>query len=106
MALVLQRDLKGLGKALSFDRILEPRRAPLIPGMEAIKATAIEAGAFGCTINRAGPTAVAMTDDEERGTDNGERMVRAFTKEGNPKAITMVKELDHIGARLVHRTPR
>ncbi|CAA2959522.1 homoserine kinase [Olea europaea subsp. europaea] len=35
--------------------------------MEAVKKAAIEAGAFGCTISGAGPTAVAVTDDEETG---------------------------------------
>ncbi|XP_073144075.1 homoserine kinase isoform X1 [Henckelia pumila] len=102
VASVLQGDLKGLGRALSSDKIVEPRRAPLIPGMEAVKKAAIAAGAFGCTISGAGPTAVAVTDDEERGREIGERMVDAFMKEGNLKALAMVKQLDQIGARLKH----
>ncbi|KAI5665227.1 hypothetical protein M9H77_24550 [Catharanthus roseus] len=106
VASVLQGDLKGLGKALSSDRIVEPKRAPLIPGMEAVKTAAIDAGAFGCTISGAGPTAVAVTDDEERGREIGERMVEAFMKEGNLKAIAMVKKLDRVGARLVQSSPR
>ncbi|KAI5662639.1 hypothetical protein M9H77_21962 [Catharanthus roseus] len=44
---------------LSYDRIVEPKWAPLIPGMEAVKMAAIDAGAFGCTISGAGSTAVA-----------------------------------------------
>ncbi|RWR93725.1 homoserine kinase [Cinnamomum micranthum f. kanehirae] len=47
---------------------------PLIPGMSAVKKAALEAGAFGCTISGAGPTAVAVTDDEKRGREIGERM--------------------------------
>ncbi|KAL8059140.1 hypothetical protein ABFX02_03G067100 [Erythranthe guttata] len=46
VASVLQGDLIGFGKVLSSDKIVEPRRAPLIPGIEA----AIKAGAFGCAI--------------------------------------------------------
>lgn len=106
VASVLQGDLTGFGKALSSDKIVEPRRAPLIPGMEAVKAAALEAGAFGCTISGAGPTAVAVTDDEERGREIGEKMVEAFMKEGDLKALAMVKRLDRVGARLVHSTPR
>lgn len=101
VASILQGDLRGLGKALSSDRIVEPRRAPLIPGMEGVKKAALEAGAFGCTISGAGPTAVAITDDEEKGREIGERMVEAFLEEGKLKAVAMVKQLDRVGARLM-----
>ncbi|XP_057494962.1 homoserine kinase [Actinidia eriantha] len=106
VASVLQGDLKRLGVALSSDKIVEPTRAPLIPGMEAVKKAAIEAGAFGCTISGAGPTAVAITDDEGKGREIGERMVDAFMEEGNLKASPMVKRLDRVGARLVSGIPR
>ena len=101
VASVFQGDVKGLGKALSSDRIVEPTRAPLIPGMEGVKKAALEAGAFGCTISGAGPTAVAITDDEEKGRQIGERMVEAFLEEGKLKAVAMVKKLDRVGARLM-----
>lgn len=101
VAAILQGDSRGLGKALSSDKIVEPRRGPLIPGMEGVKKAALKAGAFGCTISGAGPTLVAVTDDEERGREIGERMVDAFMKEGNLKALAMVKKLDRVGARLV-----
>ncbi|KAG6430498.1 hypothetical protein SASPL_108568 [Salvia splendens] len=101
VASMLQGDLIGLGKALSSDKIVEPRRAPLIPGMEAVKKAAIEAGAFGCTISGAGPTAVAVIDSEEKSREIGERMVEAFSKDGNLKSLAMVKKLDRVGARLV-----
>ncbi|KAL8490336.1 hypothetical protein ACS0TY_025524 [Phlomoides rotata] len=106
VASVLQGDLHGLGKALSSDKIVEPRRAPLIPGMDAVKKAAIKAGAFGCTISGAGPTAVAVTDSEERGREIGERMVEAFSTGGNLKAMAMVKQLDRVGARLVSSVPK
>ncbi|KAG2298245.1 hypothetical protein Bca52824_034717 [Brassica carinata] len=54
VAAVLEGDAVRLGKALSADRVVEPARAPLIPGMEAVKKEALEAGAFGCTISEAG----------------------------------------------------
>ncbi|XP_041012564.1 homoserine kinase-like [Juglans microcarpa x Juglans regia] len=101
VASILQGDLEGLGKALSADKIVEPRRAPLIPGMEAVKKAAIEAGAFGCTISGAGPTAVAVIDSEEVGKRIAESMVEAFWRVGNLKAVKAVKKLDRVGARLV-----
>ncbi|KAK3021493.1 hypothetical protein RJ639_046404 [Escallonia herrerae] len=106
VASVLQGDLEGLGKALSSDKIVEPRRAPLIPGMEAVKKAAIGAGAFGCTISGAGPTAVAITDDEDKGRGIGDRMVEAFMDVGKLNAVASVKKLDRLGARLVSSVPR
>ncbi|CAN4090381.1 unnamed protein product [Withania somnifera] len=106
VAAILQGDSRGLGKALSSDKIVEPRRGPLIPGMEGVKKAALKAGAFGCTISGAGPTLVAVTDEEERGREIGERMVEAFMDEGKLKALAMVKKLDRVGARLVSSHPR
>lgn len=106
VAALSQGDLVGLGQALSSDKIVEPRRAPLIPGMEAVKKAAIEAGAFGCTISGAGPTAVAVVDNEGRGREIGEKMVEAFMEAGNLKARAMVNKLDRVGARLVSSIPR
>ncbi|CAK9147555.1 unnamed protein product [Ilex paraguariensis] len=98
--------LPGLGKVLSSNKIVEPRRAALIPGMEGVKKAAMEASALGCTISGAGPTAVAITDDEEKGKVIGERIVEAFMEGGNLKAWTMVKRLDRVGARLVSSISR
>lgn len=106
VAAILQGDTRGLGKALSSDKIVEPRRGPLIPGMEGVKKASLKAGAFGCTISGAGPTLVAVTDEEERGREIGERMVEAFMKEGKLKALAMVRKLDRVGARLVSSNAR
>ena len=101
VASVLQGDVVGLGKALSSDKIVEPRRAPLIPGMEAVKRAAIQAGAFGCTISGAGPTAVAVIDDEQTGHLIAKHMIDAFLHVGNLKASANVKQLDRLGARRI-----
>ncbi|KAF2536861.1 hypothetical protein F2Q68_00019238 [Brassica cretica] len=106
VAAVLEGDAAMLGKALSSDKVVEPTRAPLIPGMEAVKKAALEAGAFGCTISGAGPTAVAVVDAAEKGEEIGERMVEAFMRGGNLKAVACVKKLDKIGARLVSSISR
>ncbi|KAF9676405.1 hypothetical protein SADUNF_Sadunf09G0135100 [Salix dunnii] len=103
VASVLQGDLVGLGKALLGDKIVEPKRAPLIPVIEGVKKAVLQVGAFGCTISGAGPTAV---ESEERGVEIGLRMVGAFWKEGNLKAVASVKRLARVGARLDGGVPR
>ncbi|KAH0869436.1 hypothetical protein HID58_076458, partial [Brassica napus] len=62
-----------LGRLLSSDKVVEPSRAPLILGMETVKKAALEAGAFGCTITGAGPTAVAVIDAAQKGEEIGEK---------------------------------
>ena len=37
------------------DSIAEPRRAPLVPGLAAIKRAAMDAGALGCSLSGSGP---------------------------------------------------
>ncbi|KAM0942163.1 putative homoserine kinase [Dioscorea sansibarensis] len=101
VAAVLQGDARVLGSALSSDVIVEPRRAPLIPGMAEVKMAAMEAGAFGCTISGAGPTVVAVIDGEEQGKEIGDRMVEAFLVSGNLKAKATVTKLDRVGARVI-----
>nr|GEY39302.1 homoserine kinase [Tanacetum cinerariifolium] len=47
MAVGLQGDCVGLGKAMSSDKIVELRRMPSIPGMEDVKKVMIKAGRLG-----------------------------------------------------------
>ncbi|KAJ6812743.1 putative homoserine kinase [Iris pallida] len=98
---VLRGDVEELGAAMGSDRIVEPRRAGLIPGMIDVKRAAVEAGAFGCTISGAGPTAVAVIDREEKGREIGESMVEAFYKKGGLRAKATVAQLDRQGARVI-----
>ncbi|KAH7432761.1 hypothetical protein KP509_07G038600 [Ceratopteris richardii] len=98
---VLGGDLLLMGKSLSSDTIVEPKRSRLIPGMVQVKEAALQAGAFGCTISGAGPTAVAITDSYEWGIVIGEKMVASFREHGNLKATAHVQRLDREGARTV-----
>jgi homoserine kinase len=101
VAAVLQGDAGLIGSAMSSDAIVEPTRAPLIPGMAAVKAAALQAGALGCTISGAGPTAVAVVDSEGKGEEVARRMVDAFWSAGNLKATATVAQLDRLGARVI-----
>ncbi|KAG0535649.1 hypothetical protein BDA96_04G383800 [Sorghum bicolor] len=101
VAAVLQGDAGLIGSAMSSDSIVEPTRAPLIPGMAAVKAAALQAGALGCTISGAGPTAVAVIEGEEKGEEVARRMVDAFWSAGKLKATATVAQLDTLGARVI-----
>ncbi|MBI3660400.1 homoserine kinase [Candidatus Acetothermia bacterium] len=84
-----QNDLKLLGEAME-DFIIEPVRAPLIPGFDRVKQAALAAGALGCAISGAGPTAFAITDDLTKAEKIAQRMQAGF-------AQVSLKSRAHIG---------
>jgi homoserine kinase len=55
----LQRGDAGLIREGLQDVLVEPRRAPLIPGFAQVKAAALEHGALGASISGAGPSVFA-----------------------------------------------
>jgi homoserine kinase len=57
------------------DRVAEPRRAPLVPGLDAIKASAVGAGALGCSLSGSGPSLFALC----RNRTDAERVAAAMT---------------------------
>ncbi|CAM0907093.1 unnamed protein product [Alopecurus aequalis] len=101
VAAVQQGNAAGIGSAMSSDCIVEPTRAPLIPGMVAVKAAALKAGALGCTISGAGPTAVAVIEGDEKGEEIAQRMIDAFWSAGKLKATATIAQLDRAGARVI-----
>ena len=74
-------DLALLGRAID-DAIAEPVRAPLIPGFSGAKDAALRAGALGCSISGAGPTAFAFAADQVSARQVGEAMVHAYREQG------------------------
>lgn len=88
-----------LGRAVQ-DEIVEPARAPLIPGFQQVKQAALEAGAYGCSISGAGPTVFAITDDEARARHIAEAMRTAFAAAGLA-SHTHIGRVDQQGARTV-----
>jgi homoserine kinase len=78
---ILTGDAAMLGAALGDDTIVEPARGPLIPGFVAVKAAAMAAGAYGCTISGAGPTVVAIAPSAEAGKRIAAAMAAAFKKD-------------------------
>ena len=54
-------DVDLIGKAMA-DAIVEPARAPLIPGYQQVRENALKAGACGVTISGAGPAMLAVVN--------------------------------------------
>ncbi len=74
-------DLSLLGEAV-VDDIVEPARAPLIPGYLEAKAACCEAGALACSISGAGPTTFAFASDHGRAQALLAILDEAFTHAG------------------------
>ncbi len=91
-------DLALLGRALD-DRIAEPARRGLLPGFSAAQQAARDAGALGCSISGAGPTAFALVDSVTRGELVLAAMSAAYAAAG-VAATGRVAEIDRQGARL------
>ena len=93
-------DFALISRALE-DTIAEPRRAPLVPGLAAIKQAAVDAGALGCSLSGSGPSLFALC----RGTDAARRVADAMTRavrahiSGEPH--TYVSTIAPQGARVV-----
>ena len=86
------------------DVVVEPRRARLIPGFDAVKRAALKAGALGCSISGAGSSVFAITTDRALGERIGEAMKRAFARARLESVIT-VTTIDPEGARIVYGPP-
>jgi homoserine kinase len=82
------------------DRIAEPARAPLLPGFDAAKRAALDAGALGCSISGAGPSSFALCDGNDTAEGVCDAMVTAYRSAGIP-ASGRVAEVDQRGARLM-----
>jgi homoserine kinase len=72
--------LEWLADALG-DRLHEPYRRPLVPGMDAVSQAAVAAGAWGVTLSGAGPTLLGWCPPD-RGTHVAEAMASAWKAEG------------------------
>ena len=78
----LQRgDVQLLREGL-HDLLVEPRRAPLIPGFAQAKATALEQGALGASISGAGPSTFAWFASRTQAEAAAPAMQAAFAEAG------------------------
>ena len=62
------------------DRLHQPYRQHLVPGLAEVTRDALDAGAHGAALSGAGPTAIALATENHEGI--GEAMVDAFARHG------------------------
>lgn len=74
---LMQGDFPLVGRSMQ-DVIVEPIRAILIPGFDAVKNAALEAGALGCGISGSGPSIFALSPDMATAEAAGKRMSQVF----------------------------
>lgn len=99
LVLGLERGDADLVRRAIWDRIAEPRRAPLYPGYPPARTAALEAGALGVAVSGAGPTLVAVVLREARQAV-ARALVAGYAKAGI-NARSHVAEVDAAGARVV-----
>ena len=84
LTLLLQGLRTGNGDLISdgmHDRLHEPYRWRLITGGDQVKQAAMDAGAWGCAISGAGPSVLALCE-EDKGPAVSRAMVKAWEAAG------------------------
>ena len=78
----LQRGDAGLIREGLHDLLVEPRRAPLIPGFAQVKAAALDHGALGASISGGGPSVFAWFASKREAEAAAPSMRKAFADAG------------------------
>ncbi len=78
---LLTNNLELLGRSV-IDLIAEPKRAALIPGYNAVRKSALEAGAINCNISGSGPTMFSFAKSKPYAEKIASAMKSAFKKNG------------------------
>ena len=100
VAALFKNDLRLLGRAVS-DRLAEPVRSTLIPGFDAVKAAALDAGALGCSISGAGPSLFALCDADDRARDVAAAMQASFATAASLESDVYVGPVNTTGAVVI-----
>ncbi len=98
VAMLASGQYDGLADAMR-DRLHQPYRAHLVPGMEELIQAAIEAGARGAALSGSGPTIVALAE-----RDNSQRVQAAMLQAGSRTARNwtgMILPLDNQGVKVL-----
>ena len=99
VAALASGDLNLLGRSIK-DGLVEPVRAPLIPGFSAVKESALSAGALGCSIAGSGPSVFAFADSDDAARKIGGAMQAAFKSAGLASDL-FTGEVSRAGARVI-----
>ena len=94
---LLSKDWNGL-KIGFQDRLHQPFRKDLVPGMENVLNEALRSGAFGATLSGAGPTLVAFVNDKNKAEEIGSKMTQKW-QEFKVKSIYRVLNVAFDGVK-------
>lgn len=92
-------DIELIRKGLK-DVLVEPRRAPLVPGFDTVKKAALDHGALGASLSGSGPSVFAWFASAPQARQAAPGMVEAFEQAGLA-ATAIISAVDAPGARLV-----
>ena len=95
-----REDLELFGRAIS-DALVEPIRAPLIPGFAEVKHTALEEDALGCSISGSGPSVFAFANSDDHAERLAGRMSERFQEVAGLACDTHTGPINTTGARKV-----
>lgn len=93
-------DLDLVGLCLQ-DAVAEPARARLVPGFDAVKRGALDAGALGSGLSGSGPAVFALCRGRPSAEEAGRAMVRAFRRSAGVAADLVVSGVAESGARVL-----
>jgi homoserine kinase len=92
-------DLSAAGACLLADRIVDPKRLPLVRGGRAALDALLDAGAYGACLAGAGPSLVGLTEESRDAERIGRAAVAAWKRLG-VAARACVHRIDRRGTRL------
>jgi len=100
VAALASNDLELLGRSID-DRLIEPIRAALIPGFDAVKRAALDAGGLGCSIAGSGPSVFAFADSVRSAERIGAAMQFAFRSSAGLESDLFAGKVSSEGARVI-----
>jgi homoserine kinase len=86
------------------DTIAEPRRAPLVPGLAAIKKAAADAGALGSSLSGSGPSLFALCQDAAVARRVAAAMTGAVNRVIGGETQTYISAISPRGARVLQNS--
>ena len=95
-----RNDVEMIRQSLD-DFLIEPQRAPLIPGFAEVKAAALQLGALGASISGSGPSVFALVTSEQTAARVRDAMESAFRAQGVTEVDSWISPVSLQGARIV-----
>ena len=93
-------DLEMIRHSFS-DLVIEPQRAPLIPGFADVKAAAMDNGAIGASISGSGPSVFAWVTSNQVAENVRAAMVQAFRLHGLTEVDSWISPVSQQGATII-----